>query len=202
MKLIEILKTQGLADEQINKIVLSMEENKIYETSLESVDEKYSKLKTKKDDLEAQLKTASETIETLKKNNSDNETLQSTISEHEKTIENLKKEAENKDFNYSLRDALKEAGCIDSKALEVYLTKENLKLEDGKIVGLEEQLNSLKESKTYLFKDNIPQDTGGLGNFNRNTATGGQTESLGERLAKQSTESNQSNQHNYFGGAN
>lgn len=161
----------------------------------------FDKVNDQKKELETQLKASSETIETLKTNNSDNETLQSTIGEHEKTIEKLKKEAEDKDFNYLLRDALKEAGCIDSKALEVYLTKENLKLEDGKIAGLEEQLDSLKESKNYLFKDTIPQDTGGLGNFNRNTATGGQAGSLGERLAKQATESNQSNQHNYFGGA-
>lgn len=201
MKLIEILKSQGLSDEQINNITSSMKENKVYETALENIDERYSKLKTKKEELETQLKTSNGTIETLKKNNKDNETLQNTISEHETTIGKLKKEAEDKDFSYSLRDALKEAGCIDSKALEVYLTKENLKLEDGKIAGLEEQLNSLKESKSYLFKDATPQDTGGLGNFNRNTATGGQTESLGERLAKQATESNQSNQHNYFGGA-
>lgn len=193
---------QLLGEELYNQVTSKLGDKKIMLDDGNFIPKaRFDKVNDQKKELETQLKTTSETIETLKKNNSDNETLQSTISEHEKTIEKLKKEAEDKDFSYSLRDALKEAGCIDSKALEVYLTKENLKLEDGKIVGLEEQLNSLKESKTYLFKDTIPQDTGGLGNFNRNTAAGGQTESLGERLAKQSTESNQSNQHNYFGGA-
>lgn len=193
---------QLLGEELYNQVVEKLGDKKIMVDDGNFIPKaRFDKVNDQKKELETQLKTSSETIETLKKNNSDNETLQSTIGEHEKTIEKLKKEAEDKDFNYSLRDALKEAGCIDSRALEVYLTKENLKLEDGKIVGLEEQLNSLKESKTYLFKDTIPQDTGGLGNFNRNTATDGQTESLGERLAKQSTESNQSNQHNYFGGA-
>ena len=193
---------QLLGEELYNQVTSKLGDKKIMVDDGNFIPKaRFDKVNDQKKELETQLKTSSETIETLKKNNSDNETLQSTIGEHEKTIEKLKKEAEDKDFNYSLRDALKEAGCIDSRALEVYLTKENLKLEDGKIVGLEEQLNSLKESKTYLFKDTIPQDTGGLGNFNRNTATDGQTESLGERLAKQSTESNQSNQHNYFGGA-
>lgn len=193
---------QLLGEELYNQVTSKLGDKKIMVDDGNFIPKaRFDKVNDQKKELEIQLKTTSETIETLKKNNSDNETLQNTISEHEKTIANLKKEAEDKDFNYSLRDALKEAGCIDSRALEVYLTKENLKLEDGKIVGLEEQLNSLKESKTYLFKDTIPQDTGGLGNFNRNTATDGQTESLGERLAKQATESNQSNQHNYFGGA-
>lgn len=194
---------QLLGEELYNQVTSKLGDKKIMVDDGNFIPKaRFDKVNDQKKELETQLKTSSETIETLKKNNSDNETLQSTIGEHEKTIEKLRKEAEDKDFNYSLRDALKEAGCIDSKALEVYLTKENLKLEDGKIVGLEEQLNSLKESKTYLFKDTIPKDTGGLGNFNRNTATDGQTESLGERLAKQATESNQSNQHNYFGGAN
>lgn len=194
---------QLLGEELYNQVTSKLGDKKIMVDDGNFIPKaRFDKVNDQKKELETQLKASSETIKTLKKNNSDNETLQSTIGEHEKTIEKLKKEAEDKDFSYSLRDALKEAGCIDSKALEVYLTKENLKLEDGKIVGLEEQLNSLKESKTYLFKDTIPQDTGGLGNFNRNTAAGGQTESLGERLAKQATESNQSNQHNYFGGAN
>lgn len=193
---------QLLGEELYNQVTSKLGDKKIMVDDGNFIPKaRFDKVNDQKKELETQLKTSNETIETLKKNNADNETLQSTISEHEKTIEKLKKEAEDKDFRYSLRDALKEAGCIDSKALEVYLAKENLKLEDGKIVGLEEQISSLKESKKYLFEDTIPQDTGGLGNFNRNTATDGQTESLGERLAKQATESNQSNQHNYFGGA-
>ena len=201
MKLVDILKAQELTDEQISKIQASMKENKVYETSLENADERYNKLKTQKDDLKSQLDTANTTIEDLKKNNKDNETLQQTIRDHESTIENLKKESANKDFSYALKEALKEAGCIDYKALEVYLDKENLKLENGQITGLENQLNPLKESKKYLFEESTPNNTGGLGNFNRNPGGGGTTESLGERLAKQATETN-TNNHNYFGGAN
>ncbi len=36
MKLLEILKAQGLTDEQIKAIQTSMKENKVYETSLEN----------------------------------------------------------------------------------------------------------------------------------------------------------------------
>ena len=167
MKLVDILKAQELTDEQISKIQASMKENKVYETSLENADERYNKLKTQKDDLKSQLDTANTTIEDLKKNNKDNETLQQTIRDHESTIENLKKESANKDFSYALKEALKEAGCIDYKALEVYLDKENLKLENGQITGLENQLNPLKESKKYLFEESAPSNTGGVGNFGR-----------------------------------
>lgn len=56
MKLLEILKAQGLTDDQINAIQTSMKENKVYETSLENADERYNKLKTQKLELEEQIK--------------------------------------------------------------------------------------------------------------------------------------------------
>ena len=48
MKLAEILKAQGLNDEQITAVQNSMKENKLYTTSLENVDERYNKLKTQR----------------------------------------------------------------------------------------------------------------------------------------------------------
>lgn len=151
MKLIDILKAQGLTDEQINKITASMKENKVYETSLENADERYSKMKGKKEDFEGQLKTANDTIADLKKNNTDNETLQKTITDHEATIENLKKEAETKDFNYALDTALKESKCKNTKALKALLNMEVIKVNGDKVEGLEDQLKTLKESESYLF---------------------------------------------------
>jgi predicted RNase H-like nuclease (RuvC/YqgF family) len=186
MKLAEILKEQGLTDEQISKITSSMKENKIYETSLENADDTYSKLKDKKEDLEGQLNTANTTIADLKKNNTDNETLQNTIKEHESTIDTLKKEAGDKSFSYALKDALKSAGCIDSKALEVYLSKEHLKLDGEKIFGLDEQLKDLKESKKYLFEGEAePKGTGGLGGFKKKTPPATEEHTIGKKLGEQ-----------------
>lgn len=162
MKLSEILKAQGLTDEQINKIQASMKENKVYETTLEKADERYTKLKGQKEDLEGQLKTANDTIADLKKNNADNETLQNTIKDHEATIATLKKEAETKDFNYALDAVLKDNKCKNSKALKALLNMEGIKLNEGKFEGLEEQLKTLKESDSYLF-DAEEKQPGGSG---------------------------------------
>lgn len=161
MKLVDILKAQELTDEQITKIQASMKENKIYETSLENADERYNKLKTQKDDLKGQLDTANTTIEDLKKNNKDNETLQNTIKDHEATIANLQKEAETKDFNYALDNALKESKCKNTKAIKALLNMEGIKLNEGKFEGLEEQLKTLKESDSYLFE--AGEKSGGSG---------------------------------------
>lgn len=169
MEFKEILKAQSLTDEQINNITAKMKEEKIYTTSLENADERYTKLKGQKADLDEQIKTANATIEDLKKNNKDNEALQKTIQDHETTIENLKKESAQKDFNYALDSALKDNKCKNAKALKALLDLDNIKFNEGKLEGLEGQLNALKESDGYLFDTSnpAPGNTGGTGNHPR-----------------------------------
>ena len=65
MKLLEILKAQGLTDDQIKEIQTSMKENKVYETSLENADERYSKAKIKLKSLEDQIKIKDDTIKSF-----------------------------------------------------------------------------------------------------------------------------------------
>ena len=169
MEFKELLKAQSLTDEQINNITAKMKEEKIYTTSLENADERYTKLKGQKADLDEQIKTANATIEDLKKNNKDNEALQKAIQEHETTIENLKKESAQKDFNYALDSALKDNKCKNAKALKALLDLDNIKFNEGKLEGLEGQLTALKESDGYLFDTSnpAPGNTGGTGNHPR-----------------------------------
>lgn len=165
----DILKSQNLTDEQINNITAKMKEEKIYTTSLENADERYTKLKGQKADLDEQIKTANTTIEGLKKSNKDNEALQQAIQDHETTIENLKKESAQKDFNYALDSALKDNKCKNAKALKALLDLDNIKFNEGKLEGLEGQLTALKESDGYLFDTSSPApgNTGGTGNHPR-----------------------------------
>ncbi|WP_138343068.1 phage scaffolding protein [Intestinibacter bartlettii] len=169
MEFKEILKAQSLTDEQINNITAKMKEEKIYTTSLENADERYTKLKGQKADLDEQIKAANTTITELKKNNKDNEALQQTIQDHEATIENLKKESAQKDFNYALDSALKDNKCKNAKALKALLDLDNIKFNEGKLEGLEGQLTALKESDGYLFDTSnpAPGNTGGTGNHPR-----------------------------------
>lgn len=172
MKLVEILKSQGVTDEQISKITASMKENKVYETSLENAEEKYSKMKSKKEDLESQLKTSNDTIEDLKKNNKDNENLQKTIKEHEETIESLKKDSDAKIKNLTLDNAINsKLSKVDDKykkLLQGQFDREKMSIkEDGTIEGLEEQFKSISETYKEWFEDTTPSNTGGVGNFRR-----------------------------------
>lgn len=172
MTLTEILKKQNLTDDQIKVITDSMKENKIHTTSLENADERYSKMKTKKEDLEGQLKTATSTIDELKKNNKDNETLQTTIKEHEKTIETLKADSETKIKNLIVTNAIKskltnaEEDFVEF--LESRFDRDKLIVkEDESIEGLDEQFKTISESNPKMFKSSNPLNTGGIGNYGR-----------------------------------
>lgn len=157
MGLKKVLKEQGLSEEQISKITAGMEEAKIYTTSLENADERYEKLKSKKEDAEEQLKTANTTIADLKKNNKDNETLQQTITDHEKTINTLKTDYAAKVKNMTLDNAInsllaknkaKHADLLSSK----FDREKLIVADDGTVSGMDEQFKTIQETYKDMFE--------------------------------------------------
>ncbi|MBE1305648.1 scaffolding protein [Clostridium botulinum] len=158
----ELLKKLGFTDEQIQKIIGGMKENKIYTTKEEKIEERYSKLKEQKTALDEQIKTTNATIEDLKKNNKDNETLQTKVGEYESKVSEYEKQIQNMQFNYAVDGALKGANVKNIKAVKALLNMENVKLDGENILGLTDQLETLKESDSYLFgttiSGNEPED--------------------------------------------
>lgn len=156
MTIQEILKAQGLNDEQINKITTSMKENKIYTTSLENVDERYNKLKTQKIELEGQIKERDKQLSDLSKNNKDNKELTKQLEQLQLSNKKTKEDYENKiasiQFDYALEGTLNSAKCKNNKALKALLNLDEVKYQDGKLEGLETQLEVLKKEASYLFE--------------------------------------------------
>ncbi|MEW8955769.1 phage scaffolding protein [Clostridium sp.] len=111
--------------------------------------------KDKFDALNEQLKTANTTIEDLKKNNTDNETLQSKIGEYETKVTDYEKQIQNMQFNYAVDGALKSANVRNAKAIKALLNMENVKLDGENILGLTDQLEALKKSDSYLFDTTV-----------------------------------------------
>ena len=101
----------------------------------------------------SELKTANDTIKTLKESNQDNETLQKTIKDHEATIKDLQKENENTKKEYALKDALAKEGCANP----AYFIFKQGGLEkfsfdkDGAPVGVKELVEPLKADNPLLF---------------------------------------------------
>ena len=92
------------------------------------------------------------------------------LAEYERGKAEGSAEIEKFKFNTALDNALKGAKVKDSKTISGLLDMEKIKLENEEIVGLDEQLKTLKESHDYLFdndgttprfSDTTPGGTGG-----------------------------------------
>lgn len=146
MTLQELLKAQGLSDEQITAITGAMKENKIFTASEENLDIRYKKLKEDHDGLTSQHGEATKLIEEMKKSSKGNEELQGKITTYETQVEQLQSELQQTKLESAIKVAL-----LSEKAVDVdYLTfklkeKGELELdENGQIKGLDDKLSSLK----------------------------------------------------------
>ncbi|NCB99949.1 MAG: hypothetical protein EOM34_04600 [Clostridia bacterium] len=107
-----------------------------------------------------ELDTANATIGDLKKANGDNEELQNTIKTHEATIKQLKADHETEMNGIRIDSAISKA-LADNKAKHADLLagkfdREKLQLtDDGKVIGMDEQLKSMKETYKDMFTQTI-----------------------------------------------
>ena len=145
----EFLKELGLEKEQIDKI---MEENgkdinsakDDAKKDLDAKDKEIETLTTQSKDLQKDLKKYQDmNIDDIKKNAEDWETK---FNDTQKELANVKN-------NSLLEKELLGANTHDVEMLSKALNHDLLKFEDGKIIGLDEQLKELQENKPFLFKE-------------------------------------------------
>ena len=170
--MLEVLKKCGVEEDKANEIVKAMGEAKIYTTNLENVDVRYNKLQEQKKQLEEASKTYQKQLEELTKNNADVEALNKLVEQLQLSNKELEdkhsKEMYNLQFDFALEGALNNAKSKNNKALKVLLDMNSIKYQEGKLEGLQEQIEVLQKDASYLFDLNTaPQNTGGVGNYSR-----------------------------------
>lgn len=137
---------------------------------------RFNEVNDAKKDLIKKLAEKDEQFNEISKKYSENKDLASELeklkNEKAELIEKYENWKKEKEFNYALDGALNSAKCKNTKALKALLDMENIKYQDNKFEGLEEQLKALKESDSYLFEATTPSNTGGVGNFGRNNNNG------------------------------
>lgn len=165
----EILIKNGIEEGQANKILEAMKESKVYITKNENIDDRYTKLKTQKADLEKQIADRDSQLEKLSKDNKGNEELVKQLDTLKNENATVKTEYETRiakmEFDYALNGVLSASKCKNTKALKALLDLEKVSLKEGKFDGLDEQLEGLKTSDSYLFEGTIPANTGSVGSF-------------------------------------
>lgn len=144
---------------------------------MKDVSAEFPKHAVPKEDFNAkvkELKTATDTIAELKKENGSNEELQKKIGDYETEIANLKKSAEDTAKTYALKEQLTKSGVLDPD----YLIYKHGGIEkftfdkENHPVGVEDAIKPYKEDKAmaHLFKQEKPpykpKNGGAGGNVN------------------------------------
>ncbi|MGN0907632.1 MAG: phage scaffolding protein [Bullifex sp.] len=154
MTIQDILKAAGLTDEQIVAIAESMKKNKIFTSSEENLDIRYSKLKSDHDSLTKQYGEAEALIEEMKKASKGNEDLQSKVAEYEAKIGELKEELKEEKLSSAIK-----VGLLSEKAMDIDYLAFKLK-EDGELIlddndqvkGWSEKIEALKKKFPNQFE--------------------------------------------------
>ena len=185
----EILKNNGLDDSKIEAILNEMKESKIYTSKNENIDERYSKLKAQKTDLEAQLKDRDNQLKDLSKSNKDNEELLKQIEQLQLSNKQTQSDYESKiskmEFDFALDKSLSSVKAKDNKLLRALLDMDNIKYQEGKLEGLEKQIESIKSTHGYLFEEEKITSTGSVGNFGRSAGKVGITKEQFDKMSYQ-----------------
>lgn len=154
MTLEEILKSQGLTDEQVETITGEMKQNKIFTTGEENLDIRYNKLKGDFDNQGTQLGEANKLIEDLKKASKGNEEMQGKITGYETTISSLQEQLKQVQLEAEIKVALLAAKVSDVDYMTFKL-KEKGELElgdDGHIKGIDDKIAGLKTQFPTQFE--------------------------------------------------
>ena len=112
--------------------------------------------------LQEQLETANKQIEDFKEMDIDaiKQAAEDYKAKYETEKANAQKELEKLQFEHAIEKALTGAKAKNAKAVRALLDLDGLKLNNGEIVGLNEQLEKIKEENDYLFEgeeEKVPQ---------------------------------------------
>lgn len=139
-------------------------------------------------DYKKQLNDRDKQLEDLKGKAQGNEDLTVEIERLKGENKNTTKDYESKltkiKLDIAVKEALKQSKVKDIELAMKLINYDNIKLsDDGKVVGINEQIEPMKKEREYLFEKEVP----GTGHFETGGAKGGEPTAthLGEKLAKQ-----------------
>lgn len=163
----KFLENMGIEKDDIDKIL-----DKYHESNKAS-QEQIKTLEAEKKTLENQISERDKDLEELKK--VDVNELNNKISELETKNRELK-ETSDKELleakkSFAIDSALKDAKARNIKSIRGLLDMDKITYKEGKLEGLDEQINSYKKSDSYLFDIQDPTKTVDLGGEHKPTNT-------------------------------
>lgn len=173
MTMQELLKSLDLTDEQITSITTKMKENKMFISSEENLDVRYSKLKEQHDAQTKQLEESSKLIEDLKKSTEGQEDTQNKINEYQTKMTELEEQLVAERTESALKVSLLAAG-VKASDIDYIMFKcksdsdwKPVLDDNGDIKGMEDKIKGLKtqypnqfesSTKKKVDENKLPED--------------------------------------------
>lgn len=150
------LKDLGLSDDQINGVM------KAYNSDIDPLKTSVASLTSERDSYKQGVSDRDAQLKDLKEKSGDNDELKQQIAELQKSNKQSAEKYENDLANVkkdsAIKLALRDSKAKDSDLVLKSLDMDNIKLgDDGKLTGLKEQIEGLKESHDYLFDSETPK---------------------------------------------
>ncbi|MDU0319175.1 phage scaffolding protein [Paenibacillus sp. 3LSP] len=146
----EQLKELGLSEEQIGSVMA------LHGATVNELNSNVAAAEQQVNQYKEQLDANQTELDSLKKAAEGNEELTTQLSDLQEKYDQAKADSESKIAEIkktsAIELALTQAGARNIKAAKALLDSEKLELTDEGIKGLDEQLNTLKESDGYLFE--------------------------------------------------
>lgn len=161
----EDLKQLGLSAEQVDAVM------KAHGQDVNGLKEQLESMTTERDGLQSQVKERDKQLSQLEKNAGDNEDLMNQIKQLKEDNKAAKADYESKlaaqTKSFKIDSALRDAKAKNIKAVRSLIDTEKVSVgDDGKVIGLAEQLDAVKKSDGYLFNtaEEAPKPKVTLGN--------------------------------------
>ncbi|MEN1893168.1 phage scaffolding protein [Staphylococcus nepalensis] len=159
------LREIGIDEESLEKVM------SLHGQEVQGLNDKVTQKETKVNELQSTVDSYKEDnkqkdneLKDLQEKAKNGDDLQQTISDlrqaNQEKENQRQKEIEDLKFNHSLENKLRDVGARNIKAVRALLDSENLKFndEENEVIGLQDQLEKLRESDSYLFDDSTNTD--------------------------------------------
>ena len=148
----ETLQGIGLNDEQIRSVMAE------YGKEINPLKQAQANAEQERDSLKSQLEDVNGQLSEAQKNSKKGSELQGQLKDLQKQFEDSKAKAEEQlqatKKDYEIAAALSKAGAKNDKAVKALLDTEKVNFDDnGKLIGLSEQLEAVKKDNDFLFAD-------------------------------------------------